>query len=65
MHGGEDQDVLPLHSIRMAEALTTLKREYSLMIFARDDHILSRNRILRDQLAIDWFKRHQIETPVR
>jgi dipeptidyl aminopeptidase/acylaminoacyl peptidase len=61
MHGGEDKDVSPLHSLKMAEALTGLKCEYSLVIFANDDHILTRNRILRDQLAIDWFKQHQAQ----
>jgi dipeptidyl aminopeptidase/acylaminoacyl peptidase len=39
MHGGADGDVSPLHSLKMAEALTGLKREYSLMIFANDNHI--------------------------
>jgi dipeptidyl aminopeptidase/acylaminoacyl peptidase len=59
MHGGEDTDVSPLHSLKMAEALTELKREYSLVIFANDDHILSRNRGTRDRLAVDWFNRHR------
>lgn len=59
MHGGEDKDVSPLHSLKMAEALTELKREYSLVIFANDDHILTRNRNRRDRLAIEWFHQHR------
>jgi dipeptidyl aminopeptidase/acylaminoacyl peptidase len=58
MHGGADGDVSPLHSLKLAEALTQLKREYSLIIFANDNHILSRNRNLRDQAAINWFREH-------
>lgn len=58
MHGGEDI-LSPLHSLKMAEALTELKRPYSLVIFASDDHILSRNRHTRDRLAVDWFNQHR------
>ncbi len=54
-----DTDVSPLHSLKIAGALTELKREYSLVIFANDNHILTRNRILPDQLAVDWFKQHR------
>jgi len=59
MHGGEDQDVSPIHSLNMGKALTELKRDYSLVIFAKDDHILTRNRNLRDQMAVDWFNQHR------
>jgi dipeptidyl aminopeptidase/acylaminoacyl peptidase len=58
MHGGEDTDVSPLHSLRLAESLTELKREYSLVIFANDEHILRRNREARDRLAVEWFNQH-------
>lgn len=58
MHGGADQDVPPMHSLRMAEALTTLKQEYSLVIFANDNHILARSRNVRDKFAVDWFRQH-------
>lgn len=60
MHGGEDREVSPLHSLRLAEALTELKSKYSLTIFANDDHVLSRNRHIRDKLAVDWFKQHRM-----
>jgi dipeptidyl aminopeptidase/acylaminoacyl peptidase len=58
MHGGDDGDVSPTHSLKMAEALTGLKREYSLVIFANDNHIIAHNRIGRDKLAVDWFRQH-------
>jgi len=58
MHGGEDE-LSPRQSLKMAEALTRLKRTYSLVIFANDNHGLHQNRHQRDQLAIDWFDQHQ------
>jgi dipeptidyl aminopeptidase/acylaminoacyl peptidase len=44
IHGGADETVSPLHSLRMAEALTKLKREYGLVVFQGDNHIISRCR---------------------
>jgi dipeptidyl aminopeptidase/acylaminoacyl peptidase len=58
MHGGADQNVSPMHALKMAEALTKLQSEYSLVIFAGDNHILSGNRNRRDALAVEWFRRH-------
>jgi dipeptidyl aminopeptidase/acylaminoacyl peptidase len=58
MQGGEDF-LSPRQSLRMAEALTQLRRPYSLVIFANDDHNLSRNRLKRDKLAVDWFNQHR------
>jgi len=59
MHGGNDNGVPPAHSLRMAEALTELKKEYMLVVFADDNHILSRNRNRRDALAVEWFRNHE------
>jgi dipeptidyl aminopeptidase/acylaminoacyl peptidase len=59
MHGGKDKSVSPLQSLRMAEELTELKREYSLVIFANDYHVLTRNRKTRDKLAVEWFYQHR------
>jgi hypothetical protein len=32
------------------------------MIFANDNHIIARNRNLRDKLAADWFRQHMAAT---
>ena len=58
MHGGADGNVSPLHSLRMAEKLTSLNKEYALHVFAEDNHILTRNRVRRDAMAVEWFKAH-------
>jgi hypothetical protein len=44
----------------MAEELTELKREYSLVIFANDNHVLTHNRKIRDKLAVEWFNQHRL-----
>lgn len=61
MHGGADEGVSPMNSLRMAEALTKLKKEYELVIFAGDNHILARNRDRRDKLAARWFREHAVK----
>jgi dipeptidyl aminopeptidase/acylaminoacyl peptidase len=58
MHGGNDEGVSPLNSLRLAEKLTDLGKEYSLHIFAGDNHILAKNRVRRDEIAMEWFRAH-------
>ncbi|MBN8729493.1 MAG: prolyl oligopeptidase family serine peptidase [Acidobacteria bacterium] len=59
LHGGDDS-LSPRQSLRLAEALTVHRRPYSLVIFAHDDHVLTRNRHKRDQLAVEWFQQHRL-----
>jgi len=61
MHGGSDQSVSPLQSLQLATALQKLGAEYSLMIFADDNHVLTRHRAQRDQNLIDWFEAHRTQ----
>jgi dipeptidyl aminopeptidase/acylaminoacyl peptidase len=56
MHGGADSGASPLHSLRMAEALTKLEKEYALHIFAGDNHTIRNHRVERDAMAVNWFK---------
>jgi dipeptidyl aminopeptidase/acylaminoacyl peptidase len=58
MPGGADQGVNPTHSLNLALQLQRLGRKYELVIYADDDHILSRNQEDRDGRAISWFRRH-------
>ncbi|MEW6126201.1 MAG: prolyl oligopeptidase family serine peptidase [Acidobacteriota bacterium] len=58
MHGGADSLVSPLQSLLMAEQLQKLGKPYELMIYAGDNHILSNNRIERDQRVSNWFKKY-------
>jgi dipeptidyl aminopeptidase/acylaminoacyl peptidase len=61
MHGGQDEAVSPMHSLRMAEALQKVKKEYGLIVFARDNHVLSAHREDRDTQALKWFRSHMWE----
>jgi dipeptidyl aminopeptidase/acylaminoacyl peptidase len=58
MHGGADESVDPMQSLRLAMALQESGSTYSLLIYAGDNHVLTRHHIQRDQNEIDWFKAH-------
>ena len=58
MHGTEDRSVSTAQSLALAQALQKLGRPYELIIYAGDNHSLSRNQQDRDRRVIDWFKRH-------
>ena len=58
MHGGQDDSVNPMQSLRMGEALQQHKKEYGLLIFAGDNHVLSAHREERDAQTSKWFRAH-------
>jgi dipeptidyl aminopeptidase/acylaminoacyl peptidase len=58
MHGGADRGLAPEQSLTLAQQLQKLGRVYELIIYANDNHFLSRNSEDRDRRAIGWFKRH-------
>jgi dipeptidyl aminopeptidase/acylaminoacyl peptidase len=57
MHGGRDQSVAPLQSLKMAEALARLGKPYELLIMEGENHVLSGRAAERDMRAADWFSR--------
>ena len=58
MHGGQDSDVNPSHSLNLAQRLQRLGKTYELVIYAGDNHNLRRNQVERDRRVADWFKKH-------
>ena len=58
MHGGADKSVDPAHSLNLAEQLQRSGKKYELVIYADDNHVLSRNQEDRDKRAVSWFRRH-------
>jgi dipeptidyl aminopeptidase/acylaminoacyl peptidase len=58
MHGGADRAVNPSHSLRLAQGLQELGAVYPLVIYAEDDHALTRHRVERDTQAAAWFQRN-------
>jgi dipeptidyl aminopeptidase/acylaminoacyl peptidase len=58
MHGGSDQSVNTEQSLALAEQLQKLGRVYELIVYAEDNHSLSKNQEDRDRQAINWFKKY-------
>jgi len=59
MHGASDWSVSASQSLALAQELQKLgKTSYELVIYAQDNHYLSRNQDERDRRAVAWFKRH-------
>lgn len=58
MHGGDDRSVNTTQSLALAQELQKLGRVYELVIYAEDNHSLSKNQEERDRRTISWFKRH-------
>ena len=58
MHGGDDRAVNPAHSLNLAQRLQKAGKVYELLVYAGDNHILSRNQEDRDQRAVRWFRKH-------
>ncbi len=59
MHGAADWRVPAAQSLRMATRLQTLGKPYGLVIFAGDDHFLSKHRRERDSRSLEWFAAHR------
>jgi dipeptidyl aminopeptidase/acylaminoacyl peptidase len=58
MHGSADQQVSSARTLELAQKLQALGKTYELVIYAGDDHGLSRNRADRDRQVLAWFRRH-------
>jgi dipeptidyl aminopeptidase/acylaminoacyl peptidase len=58
MHGANDRSVSASQSLALAQQLQKLGKTYELIIYAQDNHYLSRNQDDRDKRAVTWFKRH-------
>lgn len=58
MHGGADRGVNPSQSLTIAQKLQSLGKTYELIIYAGDNHRLTRNQLDRDRRAIAWFRKH-------
>ena len=58
MHGGNDRSVSASQSLALAQLLQKLGKSYELIVYAQDNHYLSRNQEDRDKRAAAWFKKH-------
>ena len=57
--GGADWRVAPQHNaLTLAQKLQEAGKSYEMIVYADDDHALSRNSADSDRRIIAWFKRH-------
>lgn len=66
--GGADPAVSPTQALGLARKLEEAGNLYELVIYARDDHFVTRNHEDRLRRAIDWFKNprvNSINSPLR
>jgi dipeptidyl aminopeptidase/acylaminoacyl peptidase len=62
LHGDEDWRVPSSHSQKLADRLRELGMPHQLLRFPRGDHGLLRYRTERNELILEWFRRH-LEKP--
>jgi dipeptidyl aminopeptidase/acylaminoacyl peptidase len=58
MHGSNDRNVSATQSLALAQQLQKLGKPYELIVYAQDNHYLSRNQEDRDKRTVAWFKQH-------
>ena len=56
MHGESDGSIPVGHTYNLASRLQDNHRMYSLIVFADDNHILSRSQEERDRATVKWFR---------
>lgn len=66
--GGADPAVSPNHALELARKMEEFGNLYELVVYARDDHFVTRNSDDRLRRTVDWFKNprlNSINTPLR
>jgi len=57
MHGESDGAIPVGQTYNLVQKLQELDRLYGLIVFADDNHILSRSELERDRASVQWFRR--------
>jgi len=65
MHGESDGSIPVAHTYNLAMKLQELGRLYGLVVFADDNHILSRSQVERDRESVRWFRNFSTEAENR
>ncbi|PQA88223.1 alpha/beta hydrolase family protein [Hyphococcus luteus] len=58
MHGGRDDDIPLAHALDMAAALAARGRDFDLVVYGDDSHVLPGHAEARDGRAARWFRAH-------
>lgn len=59
LHGSADKSISPSHALKLASRFQELGQPYQLIIYAGDNHVLTRHREQRERAVIGWFREHQ------
>ena len=58
IHGADDQEVPVSQALMFAAKLSSLRKEYELIVYAKEIHEALNNRRDRDARIVAWFKRY-------
>jgi len=56
MHGAKDPQVPPVQTLQLAEKLAIAGKNYGVIVYPGDNHILGHNRDDRDRRVAAWFR---------
>jgi dipeptidyl aminopeptidase/acylaminoacyl peptidase len=57
IHGADDEEVPVSHALAFAAKLSSLRKEYELIVYAKEIHEALNNRHDRDARIVAWFRR--------
>ena len=58
IHGADDEEVPVSQPLEFAARLSSLRKEYELIVYAKENHEALNNRRDRDARIVAWFKRY-------
>ena len=58
IHGADDEEVPVSQALMFATKLSSLRKEYELIVYAKEIHEALNNRRDRDARIVAWFRRH-------
>jgi dipeptidyl aminopeptidase/acylaminoacyl peptidase len=58
IHGGNDEEVPVSQALAFAAKLSDLRKEYQLIVYAKENHQALNNRRDRDARIVAWFRRY-------
>lgn len=58
IHGADDEEVPVSQALEFAERLSSLRKEYELIVYAKEIHEALNNRRDRDARIVAWFRRY-------
>lgn len=61
MHGSSDRSVPPTQTLRLATELAKTQKEFGVIVFPGDNHVLREHQVDRDRQVVEFFRRHFVK----